>query len=191
MNVWVVDVVRAWLYKLNLQGANMPYADKASRAASASMQRTDNGQAAALEDRSSRGQVLRQLADLSRSGPAVTAQRKVLAQLFGAGVIQAKRVSIAQMRSLGFTGPHDGGSWQWNGPGGIHVTAVRADGHVTHFHVRRDTRGGVYNRIDFNEVDGAWVEGAVHVPAGADLEGDMRRVGQETIALFNGLIEPT
>lgn len=108
--------------------------------------------------------------------------------------IQTKRISIKQLESGGFTGPHQGGTWQYNFPssGGIHVTVLRQDGHATHFHVRRDTKGGVKNRIDYNENEsGDWIEGNVNVPDNTELEQQMRQRGQETINWIKKLVPPT
>ena len=92
------------------------------------------------------------------------------------------------MMGRGFAGPYAGQTWQGNAPGGIHVTVRRVGGEVTHFHVRRDTVGGVYNRIDYNEVNGVWAEGNVNVPAGEFLTEEMRTIALDTIGLVNALV---
>lgn len=104
--------------------------------------------------------------------------------------IQLKRISRRQLENGGFTGPHQGGSWQWNVPrsGGIHVTVIRQNGIATHFHVRRDTQGNVHNRIDYNEgADGAWAQGNTNVPAGDELQAQMEAIGQQMIQWIRGL----
>jgi hypothetical protein len=151
--------------------------------------------ASAIVDQSPRGAGMQALVQLAHNGPAAVVQRQALRRMFGAqsssAPVQAKRVSGTQMTGMGFTGPHAGGSWQWNAPGGCHVTAVRTDGHVTHFHVRKDTKGGVYNRIDYSEVAADdWAEGTVNVPAGDDLKAEMRGLAQSTINLFVALVPP-
>jgi hypothetical protein len=108
--------------------------------------------------------------------------------------IQTKRISIKQLEDGGFTGPHQGGTWQFNFPGsrGIHVTVIRQNGHATHFHVRKDTTGAVKNRIDYNEDNGGnWIEGNVNVPNNPGLATQMRQRAQETITWIKSLVPPS
>ncbi len=105
--------------------------------------------------------------------------------------IQMKRISIKQMQGMGFAGPYAGNTWQWNAPGGIHVTVVRVNGIATHFHVRKDAKGGVYNRINYNEnAAGNWVESGVNVPSGDTLKAQMRVIAADTIRLIKALVPP-
>jgi hypothetical protein len=131
--------------------------------------------------------IQRKLHDIANNGPELS-HLSYIQSMANNAPVQTKRMSKSQLQNMGFTGPHQGGSWQWNAPGGIHVTIVRLDGNATHFHVRKDTKGGVYNRINYNEdADGNWNEGTVNVPAGNQLEAQMKQVAAETIQYIKAL----
>lgn len=129
---------------------------------------------------------------LKDNRPETIAQLKVRdAMITNDSPVQLKRISIKQMHSMGFSGPYAGNTWQWNAKGGIHVTVRRVNGIATHFHVRKDTKGGVYNRINYNEnASGDWVESGVNVPAGDDLKTKMQAIAADTIRLIKALVPP-
>jgi hypothetical protein len=172
----------------------MPHETSISRDRQASLLARDDHRpnAAATTDLSPNGARLSALAELARTGPVAVLQRQALQRLFGDGSsgvapVQAKPISNKQMDDLGFvkmTPPR----WQWNAKGGCHVSAIRIGAAVDEFHVRKDTKGAVNNRIDYNETaPDTWSETVANVPAGDELAAEMRVLGTQTAALIVNL----
>lgn len=131
----------------------------------------------------------RKLQAMANNSPKAK-QLKAL-QKMASQTVQMRRVSVSQLRGGGLTGPNKGNTYNYNPGNGIHITVRKSGPDVTHFHVRKDTKGGVYNRIDYNEDDkGDWIESNVNVPAGGDLETQMKNAAADMIAWLKGLPTP-
>ncbi len=102
----------------------------------------------------------------------------------GTALIQRKAMTPQKLYNGNFSGPHQGNTFQYNfpGSGGIHGTVRLAETNdaTSHFHIRKDSKGGVYNRIDYNENSpNTWVESGVNVKAGDELKTQMQQKGTE------------
>lgn len=125
--------------------------------------------------------------------PAGAGQRQRFSRLFGSQAQPVQRLAISNtsMKKCGFA-LHNGIEWIWYNDKGRqpnHVSALLDGGNVDHIHAKTTFKGGLVNRLDWDEgADGEWAGPVTWLDQAKEEWGDWQpdaiNAGELTIRLL-------